>query len=275
LRWEIEMTLPSFDVHSVFNTLAAGGYILLFGLLVACGMGLPLPEDIPLIAAGALIAKGTFSWPVAALVGWSGIMVGDLVLYHIGVAFGRGVTRLPLIGKHVTAQRLDDMEAKFQRYGIAVVAIGRLFAYIRGAMVVVAGIIRYPLVPFMLADGVAALISGGMFMYLGYYLGNRLDDEVILRFKHWFWTGVGCVAIVCLVWFLWRSRRARLAAERSAALARAGLIDVPASVHDAGASFNIGKAGQAVADGTTGTAAVKDAAPAPGLVRPAASTGKV
>jgi membrane protein DedA with SNARE-associated domain len=269
------MTLPSFDVHSVFNTLAAGGYILLFGLLVACGMGLPLPEDIPLIAAGALIAKGTFSWPVAAAVGWSGIMVGDLVLYHIGVAFGRGVTRLPLIGKHVTAQRLDDMEAKFQRYGIAVVAIGRLFAYIRGAMVVVAGIIRYPLVPFMMADGVAALVSGGMFMYLGYYLGNRLDDEVILRFKHWFWTGVGCVAIACLVWFLWRSRRARLAAERAELLARAGLIDVPAAVHDAGASFNIRKAGQAVADGPAGTAAVEAAAPAPGLVRPAASTGKV
>jgi membrane protein DedA with SNARE-associated domain len=273
------MTLPNFDVHSVFNTLATGGYVLLFGLLVACGMGLPLPEDIPLIAAGALIAKGTFSWPVAALVGWSGIMVGDLVLYHIGVAFGRGVTRLPLIGNHVTAKRLDDMEAKFQRYGIAVVAIGRLFAYIRGAMVVVAGIIRYPLVPFILADGVAALVSGGMFMYLGYYLGNQLNDQTIRRFEHWFWTGVGCVAIVCLIWFLWRSRRARLATERAALVAQAGLTDVPAGTHDAGASFNTHNAGQVVADGGAGGAVVAGAAGqvagASRLVETTGSTGKV
>jgi membrane protein DedA with SNARE-associated domain len=269
------MSIPSFDVQTIFTHLAAGGYVLLFGLLVACGMGLPLPEDIPLIAAGALIAKGTFSWPVAAMVGWSGIMVGDLVLYHIGLAFGRGVTRLPMIGKHVTARRLDEMEAKFQRYGVAVVAIGRLFAYIRGAMVVVAGIIRYPLAPFILADGAAALVSGGMFMYLGFYLGNRLNEGTVEHFKHWFFTGVAVVAMGCAIWFLWRSRRSRLAAQRAELIARAGLIEVPAAVHDAGASFNIGKAGHAVADGGLGAKAVAEGLPAQGLVQTTAPGAKV
>jgi hypothetical protein len=126
-----------------------------------------------------------------------------------------------------------------------------------------------------LADGVAALVSGGMFMYLGFYLGNRLNEGTVEHFKHWFFAGVGVVAVGCLIWFVWRSRRARLAAERATLVARAGLIDVPAAVHDAGASFNIGKAGHAVTEGGLGAQAVAEPVPPRGLVQTTAPGGKV
>ena len=34
--------------------IGAGGYYVLFGLLFSCGLGVPIPEDVPLLVAGAL-----------------------------------------------------------------------------------------------------------------------------------------------------------------------------------------------------------------------------
>ena len=42
--------LALLEPDTVVRLLEAGSYVLLFGLLFACGLGLPLPEDIPLLA---------------------------------------------------------------------------------------------------------------------------------------------------------------------------------------------------------------------------------
>src|SRR5437588_7629979 len=76
----------------------AGGYFVLFGLLFACGLGLPLPEDIPLLVAGAMVATGRMHLALAAVCAWCGIIGGDIVLYHLGKKFGLEVTRIPVIG---------------------------------------------------------------------------------------------------------------------------------------------------------------------------------
>ena len=44
-----------------------GGYFVLFGLLFACGLGLPLPEDFPLLVAGARVAAGKMHLEVDAV----------------------------------------------------------------------------------------------------------------------------------------------------------------------------------------------------------------
>src|SRR5690242_1100290 len=97
--------LPTLFLAISFNTvqgwLTTGGYFVLFGLLFACGLGLPLPEDIPLMAAGVLIANGKMHVAVAAVAAWCGIIGGDIVLYHLGKKFGLEITRVPFVGKHV------------------------------------------------------------------------------------------------------------------------------------------------------------------------------
>src|SRR3954468_22695287 len=137
------MDILAFSFTQVEGWLQAGGYFVLFGLLFACGLGLPLPEDVPLIIAGALVANGKMHLAVAAVCAWCGIIGGDIVLYHLGKKFGLEITRVPFIGKHLTKERIEKVELLFAKYGIWVVAIGRMFAGIRGAMVVAAGAIRF------------------------------------------------------------------------------------------------------------------------------------
>jgi membrane protein DedA with SNARE-associated domain len=169
------LALFNLDFEHVRPWLQSGGYGLLFLLLFACGLGLPLPEDIPLVTAGILISQHHMNIFVVAPVAWLGIMGGDTVLYTLGYRFGRNITLVPVIGKHVTAARLDKVEVLFAKWGIWVIAVGRMFAGIRGAMVVAAGTTRFHFGKFIVADGLAAIVSGGMFVSLGFWFGSNMD----------------------------------------------------------------------------------------------------
>jgi membrane protein DedA with SNARE-associated domain len=198
------------DFQHVQPWLQSGGYGVLFLLLFACGLGLPLPEDIPLIASGILIAKHQMYLHWVAPVAWFGIIAGDCVLYTFGYRFGRGITtRVPLIGKHVTAARLERAEVLFARWGIIVVAVGRLFAGIRGAMVVAAGVSRFKFAKFIVADGLAAIVSGGMFLGLGYWFGSNMGKlwEKAHEFKIVLMCAAGCLAVGIFFYARWRATK--------------------------------------------------------------------
>src|SRR3954466_14225936 len=160
------MFLLATIVNTIQNFVEAGGYYVIFGLLFACGLGLPLPEDVPLIIGGYFVATGHLHLAGVAIAGGLGIIGGDCVLYHLGHRYGINITRLPLIGRHVTRQRIEKVERLFDRYGVWVVGGCRLIAGVRGAMVVAAGIIRYNFVTFIIADGLAAFVSGGLWVWL-------------------------------------------------------------------------------------------------------------
>jgi membrane protein DedA with SNARE-associated domain len=194
----------SFDTIQAW--LSAGGYVMLFTLLFACGLGLPLPEDIPLIIAGALIANGQMTWPIAGACAWCGIIGGDCVLYYLSRKYGMNVTKAPLIGKHVTRERIEKVEAMFERYGVGVVAICRLFAGIRGAMVIAAGVVRFNFIKFVVADGLAALVSGGLFMLFGWWVGQKLTKELVHEFKELFIAGAAVLALGFVLWIVWKRR---------------------------------------------------------------------
>ena len=181
-----------------------GSYFVLFGLLFACGLGLPLPEDIPLLIAGALVAKGKMHLALAAVCAWFGIVGGDCVLYRLGWAYGLEVRRLPMIGRHLPQNRIEQVHAMFEKWGVWVVAIGRMFAGIRGAMVVVAGSIRFTFWKFLLADGLAAVVSGGLFLALGYLFGTKMEWLLheVERGKKWALLGVLVVAVGVTIWIV-------------------------------------------------------------------------
>ncbi len=152
------------------------GYGVLFGLLFSCGLGVPLPEDIPLLLAGYFVAGGQMQLAYAAIAAWCGIIGGDCMLYLLGRLFGMNITKIPVIGTHVSRSRIEHAHGLFEKYGIWVVAVGRLFAGIRGAMVIAAGTLRFHFLKFIIADGCAAVVSGGLFMALGYWGRHKFGD---------------------------------------------------------------------------------------------------
>ena len=189
-----------------------GGSAVIFGLLFACGLGLPLPEDIPLLVGGYFVGRGEMNLIVVCVMAWVGIIGGDCVLYSLARRYGMGVTRLPLIGRHVTEKRILWAEEKFKRHGIWVVAVCRMFAGVRGAMVIAAGAIRFNFLKFVIADGIAAIVSGGLFVYLGYLAGKHFGSIADLRrkihhYEQYVLAGAILVAVVLIAYFVWRHRK--------------------------------------------------------------------
>lgn len=202
-------------LFSVEKWMQAGGYFVLFGLLFACGLGLPMPEDVPLMIGGFLVSTGRLEIVGVAVASWLGIIGGDVMLYQLGRRYGLNITRVPFIGKHVTEARIQQAEVLFDRYGIAVVAVGRMLAGIRGAMVIAAGAIRYNFLKFLIADGIAALVSGGAFVALGYWVGDHFGsveklqqfrNQTIKGIEHWVLIIVGLAAIAFIGYIWWRRR---------------------------------------------------------------------
>ena len=201
----MDWILAVFSTQQVEGWFEWGGYTVLFVLLFACGLGLPMPEDIPLLLAGFFIAQGKMHWVQACIVAWCGIIGGDCVLYSFGKRYGLEITRVPFIGKHVTKERILRADELFERWGIWVVAVGRLFAGIRGAMVVAAGATRFSFWKFVLADGLAALVSGGLFVWLGMKFGENLKPiqhkiHEYGTFVFWILAAAGVVTVAYIWW---------------------------------------------------------------------------
>lgn len=197
---------------TIFHWVHHGGYPALFLILLSCGVGMPLPEDIPLIAAGILIQRGDFNLAIASICAWCGIIGGDCILYSLGRTFGADVTKIPLIGRHINVKRMARVEVWFNRYGVWVVAVGRLFAGIRGAMVVVAGATRFNLAKFILADGLAAIVSGGLFIFIGYKFGENQEriEQLSHEIKSSMLAGVAVLLIGIAIYVIWRKRQKRI-----------------------------------------------------------------
>src|SRR6056297_108620 len=96
----------------VFLSGMSGGtaYFTILGVLFICGLGVPIPEDITLIAAGILASVETISLSGAIVAGFFGVLIGDALLFNIGRFYGRRVFKLPLFRQVFTPERIEKAE---------------------------------------------------------------------------------------------------------------------------------------------------------------------
>ena len=64
--------------------IAQTGYFGIFLVLVLGGLGLPVPEEAPIIVAAILSRKGTMHWIPALGSCFAGVLVGDFIVYFLG-----------------------------------------------------------------------------------------------------------------------------------------------------------------------------------------------
>ncbi len=157
------------------------GYIAVFLVLVACGFGVPIPEDITLVSGGVIcgIASGTINVHVMVMISLLGVLIGDGAMFMLGRLLGPKVKKLPLL-KHVFTEKIyNRMQDKCHRYGNRILFVARFLPGLRAPIFITAGISRkVSLLKFLTMDGGAALISVPIWVYAGYYFAHDLDDLV-------------------------------------------------------------------------------------------------
>lgn len=153
----------------------ATAYSAIIGLLLICGLGVPLPEDITLIGAGMLASLGSISFPGAVIAGFVGVMAGDAFLYTVGRVYGRKAFTLPVIRTIMTPRRIGLAERKIIRNSHFICFIARFLPGLRSPVFLMSGIMGVRPIVFYGLDGLAALISVPFWVYVGYWLGENID----------------------------------------------------------------------------------------------------
>jgi membrane protein DedA with SNARE-associated domain len=175
-----------------------------FTALIACGMGLPIPEDIPLIMGGYLAGKGppigVGSLPAMIFVGLAGILIGDSIIFRAGANYG-GALLQTRIGRHVPGEKVERVIGLFERHGPKFIMMARFLPGVRAVTYFVAGTTGVPYWKFLLYDGIAACASAPAWVLLGHWAGKR---HMLRRaFGYAKDVQIGVILIVLAILVLW------------------------------------------------------------------------
>ncbi|WP_249960911.1 DedA family protein [Histophilus somni] len=162
----------------LINFFADYGYFAVFFVLIICGFGVPIPEDITLVSGGVIagLYPNEVNVHIMLIVSMLGVLIGDSTMYWLGRIYGVKILRTRLIKKIVTLKRLKMVKEKFAKYGNRVLFVARFLPGLRAPIYMISGITRrVSFIRFLLIDFFAAIISVPIWVYLGDFGASNLD----------------------------------------------------------------------------------------------------
>ena len=165
-------------MESLLGYLTSHVYAKLAGILLLCGMGLPIPEDISLICAGYLAHLGTAQLYPIFLVCLPAVLGGDSLAFTMGRLFGTKILASRIGRRYFTPRRQLRVRAYFRKYGSKVVFIARFLPGLRFSIFLSAGMLRVRPYVFIVYDSMAALLSVPFLVYTAWYFGDNIDRVV-------------------------------------------------------------------------------------------------
>ncbi len=204
------------------------GYAFVFGVLLLCGFGLPMPEDVVLVTGGVLawLASPLETPALRAmpfdpglqrmvLVGLLGILAGDSVIYWLGRRLGYRIAEFRLLRRLVPPDKLQEVEKRLRRRGKVVVVIARYLPGLRAPTYFTVGHSRLPYWQFLVFDGLAALISAPLWVCLGFWFGDDIERAAREAGRFSNYILIGLAVVLAGLGFRWWQRRRAERAERA------------------------------------------------------------
>ena len=101
------------------------GYAAVFAILILCGFGLPVPEDITLVSGGIISGLGYTNPHVMCFVGLLGVLIGDSTMFLGGRIFGYRIQRIRTFRRILSPRRFSQIQQKFKKYGLGLLFVAR------------------------------------------------------------------------------------------------------------------------------------------------------
>lgn len=158
----------------MFDTLIKYGLFACFLSLILTPFGLPIPEEISLLAAGFIVKKQSSSLLIGWIVGFLGVTLGDVISWTMGKTVG--LEPKGFVAKLIGQEQILDIEQFYRKWGDWAIVIARQLPGMRFPTFFFAGASAIPLGRFYLIDGLAALITTSVFFFLGYAFADDLSN---------------------------------------------------------------------------------------------------
>jgi membrane protein DedA with SNARE-associated domain len=162
-------------------------YLGILVTLLLGSLGVPIPEEMPIVAAGILSHEGLARWWLALPVCVLGVLFGDMVLYWAGRRWGERVLGWRVVHRVLTPPRVQWLESAYREHAMKTVAMARHVTGLRAAAFLTAGIARVPFWKFILADAAAAAVSVPLAFGLAYFFTHQIGAILadVHRVERW------------------------------------------------------------------------------------------
>ncbi len=185
-------------------------YLTLAGILVLCGLGLPVPEDISLISAGYMAHLGVVNVHTAFFVCLAAVLGGDTIAFFLGRLFGTRALERRFFQRLFSPRKQLRVRAYFRKYGSKVIFVGRFLPGLRFSIFFSAGTLRVRPAVFFIYDSLAAVLSVPALVYLAWFFGEHIDRVVAwARRSEWGILIVTAVLVTLVAAKMHRRRRLR------------------------------------------------------------------
>jgi membrane protein DedA with SNARE-associated domain len=188
-------------------------YLTIAGILVLCGLGLPIPEDISLISAGYMAHLGAVNVHWMFVICFAAVLGGDTLAFFLGRWFGRRLLAWRPAQRLFSARKQLRVRAYFRKYGSKVIFIGRFLPGLRFSIFFSAGSLRVRFATFFIYDSLAAILSVPFLVYFAWYFGKHIDKVISwARRSEYGILVLAAVAVGVVLVKSWRHRRRNRAA---------------------------------------------------------------
>lgn len=190
-------------------------YLGIFLVLFLAGLGVPIPEEIPVLASGVLAREGVVRWWLGLPVCILGVLAGDVALYWVGRHWGERVLAWRIVRYVLSQEREEALKAAYRKHGVKIVFTARHVMGLRAAAFLTAGIARVPFGRFLAVDAAASLLGVPVAFGLAFFFTDQLERIMtdVRRVERW------AILVICgavAVFIAVRAWRRGIAVERQA-----------------------------------------------------------
>ena len=165
-------------------------------MLLGAGLGIPIPEEIPVVAAGVLAHEGIVRWWIALPLCLGAILGGDTALYWVGHHWGEHILDWRVVRYVLTPEREERFKAGYRRHGVKIVFAARHLAGVRAAAFLTAGIARVPFAQFLAVDAAAALMGVPLSFGLAFFFADQIERLLSDVHRVERWLAIAAVAVL-------------------------------------------------------------------------------
>jgi membrane protein DedA with SNARE-associated domain len=190
------------DPNSIAQVLEAWGYIGIFVFVFAGNLGLPVPEESVVLAAGFLAGRAILNLKAVILVAFLSAVFGDNFGYMLGRTGGRQVLLRVTNSSAWLRCRYQRFKSFFEAHGNKTIFLARFIAGLRFVAGPMAGAMRMPFWRFFGWNISGAAVWCTTVTCLGFVLGDQW--ETVARQIHAAgpWVMVGAALIIVAVYTL-------------------------------------------------------------------------
>jgi membrane protein DedA with SNARE-associated domain len=174
-------------------------YLGLFLVLALCGLGLPVPEELPLLTGGFLVYRGITQYPVTLVISFVGVIAGDNSLFFLGRRFGTSVLRYMELVRPRSRERIEWLKMFLDRHGNMTIFYARFLAGVRALIYLTAGSAGMTPRRFIAYDALGAAISVPVVVSIGYFFGDQIDSAI--RYLGGFDRAVLVATAACIIFY--------------------------------------------------------------------------